>query len=286
MPVSDGVRALEAGHAFVDLTPWRTIQVAGSDAVAWLNDLVTNRVDDVPESALRRTLFLDRTGHVRADVVVTRPLRAEGLVVVQDPVQRPIDGLLAPYILSSDVDLTDRTRDLGVVAMPDSRRPGGLLRLHGALGEPGDAARRAQLRAFAEREAVEASLADLEVGRIRAGVPRFGVDFGEDWLPSEAGLDDLVDATKGCFLGQESVARVRNLGHPPRVVQAFASIEPVTPMADITSGGEPVGRITSVAPNDDGSTACIGWVRWDARDAAVEARGGFGLVRRRSDGSG
>jgi folate-binding protein YgfZ len=111
------------------------------------------------------------------------------------------------------------------------------------------------------------------------------VDFGDDWLPSEAGLDDLVDTTKGCFLGQESVAKVRNLGHPPRVIQSLVASDPVSPMAVLmTEDGAPVGRITSVAPNDDGSTACIGWVRWEARDARLETEGGgFRLVRRSSD---
>jgi folate-binding protein YgfZ len=130
----------------------------------------------------------------------------------------------------------------------------------------------------------EATPEDAEVYRIRRGVPRFGVDFAEEWLPSEAGagFEHLIDTTKGCFLGQESVAKVRNLGHPPRLVLPFEAPDRVYPMARITVDGEQVGRVTSVAPLDEEpGTACIGWVRWEARDAELAVDGSFSLSPRR-----
>ncbi len=79
-----------------------------------------------------------------------------------------------------------------------------------------------------------------------------GVDFEEGALPAEAGLDDTIDVTKGCFLGQESVAKIRNLGHPPTVLRHRRS--------------EACGRAGRTAP------------RWTAHEAgsvtsAVAARG-------------
>ena len=59
----------------------------------------------------------------------------------------------------------------------------------------------------------------FEIWRIGRGDPRMGVDFEAGALPAEAGLERLIDVTKGCFLGQESVAKVRNLGHPPTVLR-------------------------------------------------------------------
>jgi len=91
MPVSEGVRALEAGTAFAPLPDHRSVAVTGGDAVSWLNDLVTNRVDDIGPNELRRTLFLDRTGRVRADVHVgtttDRDGTPAGLLILQDGVQ-------------------------------------------------------------------------------------------------------------------------------------------------------------------------------------------------------
>ena len=69
----------------------------------------------------------------------------------------------------------------------------------------------------------------LEVWRVRRGAPRMGVDFDEGALPAEAGVEDTIDITKGCFLGQESVAKIRNLGHPPHLLRHLSSEAAVAP---------------------------------------------------------
>jgi folate-binding protein YgfZ len=290
MSVSAGVRALEEGTGFAYLAGWRAIAVTGSDSVGWLNDLVTNRVDDIGPNELRRTLFLDRTGRVRADVHVGAlgdPANPAGFVIHQDPVQpAPIEDLVAPYVLSSDVEL--RESELGLAVINDGIKavqfmawPGPRDRIgHFPVQEAETETGLAGVRQY--HTVTEATPEDAEAFRIRRGAPRFGVDFDDQWLPSEVGFDDLIDTTKGCFLGQESVAKVRNLGHPPRLVLPFEAPDRVYPMAQITAAGEPVGRVTSVAPLDeDSATACIGWVRWDARDADLAVDGGFALSTRR-----
>ena len=288
MPVSDGVRALEDGRAFVELSGWREVTAVGADAVTWLNDLVTNRIDDIGPNELRRTLFLDRTGRIRADVHVrtigSDTSNPDGVAIFQDPVQpSPIVDLLSPYVLSSDVELRPRSVGMGLVAVhsgisavqfmawpgPDDR-----IGYSPAMpGEPDEG-----FAALRGSDALtEASPQDAEVFRIRRGVPRFGIDLGDDALPSEVGWDALVDTTKGCFLGQESVAKIRNLGHPRRLFHAFHADGEALPMAPILAGDEEVGRITSVAPADDGGTACIGHIRWEAREAALTTAAGVAL---------
>ncbi|MFL5800046.1 MAG: YgfZ/GcvT domain-containing protein [Actinomycetota bacterium] len=272
---------------FADVSRWRKFGLSGSDASRWLNDIVTNRVDDLRPYKTRRTLLLDRTGHVRADFHVFA-MPDDSFVIVQDAVQpRPAGELMIPYVLSADVTITDQTAELGLLCHPHSGR---VMTIEGwspgVLGSGFDQIvpaagideRRTSLGNF-----LEASEQDLEVWRIQRGTPRFGVDFDEGWLPSEADLDDLIDTTKGCFLGQESVARVRNLGHPPRLVLAFHGAGEVLPMALVLADGEEVGRITSVAPLGGGEgTACIGWVRWEAREASLTTDRGVPL-RARSD---
>jgi folate-binding protein YgfZ len=263
------VRALQ-GYIFADLSSWWKFLVTGSDARTWLDDLVTNRVDDIGVLRSRRTLLLSRTGHVRADVHVlgTR----EGLLLVQDPVQpAPIRDLLEPYVLSSDVEIVDRTADYGLLAHPTASG-GHVVMLpawtpsvagygHGLdLLFPAD---QLEQRRRGHGHWLEADEADLEVWRIRRGAPRFGVDFGEDTLPGEARLDELVDRTKGCFLGQEVVAKVANLGHPPRLFVSFTSGIGLVPGDPVLSDGREAGRVTSVAPEGDGF-AVIARIRWDA----------------------
>src|SRR6476646_44861 len=90
-----------------------------------------------------------------------------------------------------------------------------------------------------------------------------GPDFDQRSLPSEAALDATIDTTKGCFLGQESVARIANLGHPPRVLRHVRCEAPFVPGAPVFVDGNVVGEVTSASPLAD---ACVGIVRtaWPA----------------------
>ena len=82
-----------------------------------------------------------------------------------------------------------------------------------------------------------------------------GPDFDQRSLPAEAGLEATIDTTKGCFLGQESVARIANLGHPPRVLRHVRCAAAFVPGAPVFVDGEAVGEVTSAAPLAD---ACVG----------------------------
>jgi folate-binding protein YgfZ len=272
--LTEAVDALDQGRAFADLSSWRKVLVAGSDAQTWLNDLLSADLAGLHRGGTRRSLLLSPTGRMRADVTVAST--GQGLLLIQDPVQPdPIDGLLERYILSSDVALEDRTARLGLLAFPGAApplpqverlRPSALgrgedllLPLPAALDE----ARRAV------SHLVEAPPQAVEAWRIRRGVPRFGVDLREDSLPHEAGLDEAIGYHKGCFLGQEAVARVRNLGHPPFVVRAAEGDGPVAPGETLGDGGADAGLVTSAVQLPDGRTAAIVRVRWAARDATL-----------------
>lgn len=112
--------------------------------------------------------------------------------------------------------------------------------------------------------------------RIEAGTPLFHVDFGHDCLPAETGLlDQTVSFTKGCYLGQEIVARMQNLGHPKRVMAAIKMGDdrlPVegTPLLDAVTR-QPVGGITSstVSPLLGATAIALGMVKWSHRAAGT-----------------
>jgi folate-binding protein YgfZ len=110
-----------------------------------------------------------------------------------------------------------------------------------------------------------------------------GADFDQRTLPAEVGLDVLIDTTKGCFLGQETVARVRNLGHPPRVlrhVQGPGSFDPgvFDPGAPVLVDGVTVGTVTSSTRIAERRR--IGFVRvaWSAATARLTDSAGHPLV--------
>jgi folate-binding protein YgfZ len=277
--ISEAFEALRVGRAYADLSPWRKVLVEGSEARGWLNDLLSADLSGLEDSGTRRSLLLSPTGRIRADVTVAAT--GHGLLLLQEPGQpAPIDRLLQPYVLSSDVALRDRSQVLAVLAFPGGAPPaldlGEVLR-PSSLGPGADlllpSGSRAEARA-AVADLVEADPEAVEAWRIERGFARFGVDLGQDSLPHEAGLDHVIAYQKGCFLGQEAVARVRNLGHPPFVVLAVRGRGPVASGEPVVADDEEAGAVTSASDIGGGRTAAIVRVRWAARGSRLLAAGG------------
>ena len=244
------------------LQGWGLTEVRGADAEGWLNDLVTASIDRLAEGAALRSFLLSPTGRIRADVFVARSRAGDGFLLLQGPGQPDaIADLLAPYVLSSGVELAPAD-------------PSGL-RL-----EPGPGNAWTAVWEAPDAGSVTVGPEALESWRIRRGLARFPVDLDRDSLPAEAGLDvePVIDRTKGCYLGQESVARVRNLGHPPRVILGVRAETPLRPGAPVRSNGADVGSVTSVEPR--AGLAGIVRIRWDARERELSADGGIPLERR------
>jgi folate-binding protein YgfZ len=279
----DGVDALRLGMAFVDLSDWRKVRVGGSEAVGWLHDLLTADVAGLEPGNAARSFLLSATGKIRADVHVVR--RDDDIVLLQ-PSEQPdhVGLLLAPYTLSSDVELEDATASLVLFAIPGAGaslvgHPGsepsvlgpGVDLLVGA-GKPAWRTEDALVKAGLSEASHEAA----EVWRILQGHPRMGADFGQGSLPAETGLDDVIDLTKGCFLGQESVAKVRNLGHPPWVLKVVRVDGPASVDDAVLWGPGEVGRITSAAV-DHGTTQAVARIRWEAADQVLTLPDGRAL---------
>jgi folate-binding protein YgfZ len=256
--------------------------VTGADAVAWLHDLVTADVAGLSDGRSLRSLLLTPTGRIRADFHVAE---VDGsYLLLQSPSQpEPIDSILAPYVLSSDVSMDDRTDRSAVVAVLDGGAAenghGALVLSPSVLGQgrdlvvpPGEAATRLRehLRAAG---LVEAAAEDVEAWRILRGIARMGVDFEVGALPAEAGLEDAIDFTKGCFLGQESVAKVRNLGHAPRVLLHVRSRSSISSGTPVLSGAVVVGEVTSAAETSQGTDAIVR-VRWKAASQPLSTKAG------------
>jgi folate-binding protein YgfZ len=274
--------ALRSGRAFVDLTSWRKVRVGGTEAEEWLNDLLSAELSGLTPGRSVRSFLLSPTGRIRADLTVAGT--GLGTMLLQDPIQPPIDELLWPYVLSSDVELADVTRELTLIGVPGAGRapsPAETETLRPSCLGPGlDLLAPARLDADV-RDAlaglVEASADAMEAWRIERGAARFGVDLGEASLPQEAGLDGIVAYQKGCFLGQEAMARVRNLGHPPFLLLAADGEGPARPGEAVLAGDQAVGTVTSAAALQGDGTAAIVRVRWGARDAELRTAGGTEL---------
>jgi tRNA-modifying protein YgfZ len=250
-PFDDEIHALDEDRAALPTKGWIATRVRGGDALAWLNDLVTADLERLEAGEVVRSLLLSPTGRIQADLLIAR--EPGSFLTLQTPDQpRSLGDLLDPYVLSSDV----------VMEAADSEPV-----LVGGVG--------------GWRLAPEPPSGNVTVGpdafeawRIRRGVARFPVDLDDESLPAEAGLDrePVIDRGKGCYLGQESVAKVRNLGHPARVVVP-ATLDDAASAGDrIRSGTEVVGVLTSLA----GKNAIVR-IRWAARHDALETDHGTPL---------
>lgn len=120
----------------------------------------------------------------------------------------------------------------------------------------------------------------FNIARIEAGIPLFFLDFGPDSLPGETGvIEERVSFTKGCYLGQEIVARMHSLGHPKQIIRAIKCAaptdenapEPVTASPVLVEGKE-VGAVSSatLSPLLGGDSACLAILKWDSHEAGTE----------------
>ena len=272
----DHLAAIDEQRAFADLSTWRKVRVHGADAARWLQDLVTADVLTLRPGHSRRTLLLSPTGRIRADFTVARD--ETSLLLLQAPDQLDHVGLLlGPYILSSDVLLEDATTSHFLFAvLDDAAGRVGLAGLEPSVLGPGldvitpngRPARRVE-DMMMKKQLTEVGEAALETRRIRLGIARMGVDYPVEALPAEAGLEGAVDWQKGCFLGQESVAKIKNLGHPRTVLRHQRSGGPVASGSPVEDGEGTRGVVTSAATGRGGGTLLIVRVPWTARSATL-----------------
>ncbi len=110
--------------------------------------------------------------------------------------------------------------------------------------------------------------------RVEAGIVAFGREISGEEFPQEARLDEAVDYDKGCYLGQETVARIHYRGQVNRLLSGLRSESPLTPGARLISSGKEVGRVTSAVVSPRLGPIALGYVRRQESEAgaALEVR--------------
>ncbi|MFZ2504274.1 MAG: folate-binding protein [Nocardioides sp.] len=201
-------RALVAGEGFVDLSHRDIVRIAGPDRLTWLHNLTTQHLLSLEPGAWTSALILSPQGHV--EHAFTGCDDGTALTVHTEP------GAGAALI-----DFLDRMRfmmDVSVAAVADLAtmwRPGLVDPANPNAGY--EFVPCTQLGAYAAALAPAAGLWAFEALRIARGEPRLGVDTDHRTIPNEVGwIPSAVHLDKGCYRGQETVARVHTLGRPPR----------------------------------------------------------------------
>ncbi|APY90947.1 folate-binding protein [Streptomyces alfalfae] len=211
-------RALADGTGFVDLSHRGVVTVTGSDRLSWLHLLLTQHVSELPAGRATEALILSANGHIEHALYLVD----DGETIWAHVEPGTQDALLA-YLESMKffyrVEVADRTDDYAVVHLPAgsiAAVPEGVVvreTPHGRdLFLP-----RADLEAYAAGNGPAAGLLAYEALRVESHRPRLGFETDHRTIPHELGwIGAAVHLQKGCYRGQETVARVHNLGKPPR----------------------------------------------------------------------
>jgi folate-binding protein YgfZ len=251
-----------------------TLRARGSDAVAWLNGLVSSDLRGVARGTGAYGLLLTKTGKIRTDIDV---LSGEGelLLGVASGVGAAVQQVLDAHLVMEDVELTSDTElvwlrllgpgahELAASLAPEPVAAGAIdwLGTGGAAVVVRREAIDRTLRALLDRAPAGAKLLDRsgwELLRLRHGFPTFGKDYGSDDNPHEAALDRRgVSWDKGCYLGQEVVCMQDMRGRVKRrlAVLRIQSSELPPSEAPVLAGdsAKPVGSLRSAALGEDGS---------------------------------
>ncbi|MEV8569447.1 folate-binding protein [Streptomyces sp. NPDC051322] len=211
-------RDLAAGTGLVDLSNRGVITVSGADRLSWLHLLLTQHVSDLPAGHATEALVLSAHGHIEHALYLVD----DGATVwahVEPGTQQELLGYLESMKFFYRVEIADRSEDIAVVHLPAgsiAEVPEGVVVRETAYGRdlflPAE-----QLAEFAAAHGPVAGLLAYEALRIEGHRPRLGLETDHRTIPHELGwIGGAVHLEKGCYRGQETVARVHNLGKPPR----------------------------------------------------------------------
>ncbi len=203
-------RALAEGKAWADLSHLSVIAISGEDRLKWLHDLTTQYLVDFGAGIWLSAMVLDPQGHVEYQFSVVDDGSVSYLVM--DP--HFVEGLSA-YLnkmrFMLRVEVRDATSEFAVM-----RAPG----VANEIGGPFALVPRAELdemKSAFNSTATQVGTWALDAERVAAGRPRHGIDTDFKTIPNELGvLNGAVHMNKGCYRGQETVAKIYNLGKPPR----------------------------------------------------------------------
>jgi tRNA-modifying protein YgfZ len=230
------------------------VRVAGPDAADYLQRMVSNDAEALAPGEACPALLLTAKARVIAPLVVLRRAEDDFLLLTEPGLGEVVRAQLTRMRLRAQCEIEPEEHE-------------SVLFFAGTQGFATDWP--------GAREAIDAGLAptlseeEVELRRIESGVPRWEREIDDRILPAEAGLDAThVSFSKGCYPGQEPVARLRFRGHPNRGLRVLELDDLPERDAALLHDGREVGRVTSAARRADGTVVALAYVRTEVPDDA------------------
>jgi tRNA-modifying protein YgfZ len=282
-------RVLTEGCGLVDRSERGKLALTGPDAKAFLQGQVTNDIEGLEPGRGCYAAFLTHKGKMLGDMRVL-DVGDELLLDTERAALQELFNMIRRFKLGSDVELHKRTLEMGLLSLigPDARRIAG----PGAPGSTEHANTRATIAghdvtlvatyvgidvfcAADDTAAVRAALesagavpvdeAVAEIVRVERGRPRFGIELDSGVIPQEAGLNErAVSFTKGCYVGQETVARLFYRGKPNRHLRGLRLSATAATGDPLRRGEKEVGRLGTVVVSPTYGPIALAIVRREA----------------------
>ena len=271
----------EGGVGLLDLSTRGRITVSGSEAVMFLNGLITNDMKTLGENQSMLAAFPNVQGRLLAVVRVIR--RANDFLLDTEAATREkVIKILERFTLAGDFKVADVTNDSALISL-QGRGASAVVEKISADGitvVPATHTAEAGFDLIVSEEQKDSLWQTLmaegatpvspeveEILRIEAGIARYGIDMDETNVVTETNLDDAVSYTKGCYLGQEIIVRIKHRGHVAKKLTGlrFETDQPIAAGATIRSTDDKeIGRVTSAtfSPTFE-RTVGLGYVRYE-----------------------
>jgi folate-binding protein YgfZ len=296
-------RQLREECGLVERSERGQIVAAGADAAEYLQGQLTNDTEALEPGDGTYAALLDRKGHMQSDMRVLRPGEGPDLWLDLERSALPtVLKHLTMYSIGRDVAVGDVSAERTILSLIGPRS----VEIAGAAALPEDACEETavagveclavgtdagidlivavstaeRLRgALLEAGAVAVSSEAAEILRIESGVPRYGAEMGAETMPAEAGIvERAISFTKGCYIGQETVARLHYKGRPNRHLRGLKLSAPAAPGASLRLGEKEVGSLGSAAVSPALGPIGLAILRREAEPGAEVAVGEDGVT--------
>jgi tRNA-modifying protein YgfZ len=260
----------------LDLSDRAKFKVTGKDRVRFLNGQLTNDIGELHAGSAIYACALTAKGKLCADLFVAATEESHYLDA-ESPLRESLAARLEKYIIADDVALDDVTDEFGLFHLTESKFPvsserSEIFQIESArFGSSGfdlwfPASQTALMRQRLKDEPIDAEA--LENLRIEQGIARWGSELSENVIPNEAMLDKrAISYTKGCYLGQEVISRIKSRGHVNRHLRGLLPVGDIVleagdKLVGVGDLSKIVGSITSVGRSRSlGRMIALGYVR-------------------------
>jgi len=265
-------RALAEGKAWADLSHRAVIEINGADRLTWLHSLTTQHLEKLQPGEWKEALILDPQGHVEQQLFLVDDGSSVFIHLDQEKKESLISYLEKMKFMLR-VDVKDVSDEYAIFRAPGKSDD---------LGGPYALVPRAEISSMSEAfnaSNLQVGIWALEAERIARGRARIDMDTDHKSIPNELGvLNKSVHMNKGCYRGQETVAKVFNLGHPPRRLVLLhldgSSVDLPKHGDSVSHEGKEIGFIGSVARHHElGPIALAVIKRTTSADAVLTADG-------------